>query len=106
MAKRIIWSRQAQNDRINILEFWIDHNQSPTYSIKLNQLFKEAVKLIAKFPDIGKPTDMENVKGKIVRDYYIYYEVKGDALHILTVWDTRQNPDELEEKLKTGKRGH
>ena len=91
MVKKVIWSRQAQNDRIRILEFWLVHNQSNAYPIKLNNLFKAAIKLIEKYPGIGSPTNIKNVKGKVVRDFYIYYEIKNLELHILTIWDTRQN---------------
>jgi len=52
MAKQIIWSLRAQNDRKEILGYWIERNKSNTYSKKLNFLFKEAVKLVAKHPKI------------------------------------------------------
>jgi len=61
---------------------------------------KAAAKIIAKYPRIGSPTDTENVSGKVVRDYYIYYEVKNQELHILTIWDTTQNPELWKEKVK------
>ena len=102
MAKKIIWSEQAHNDRRQILEYWIEHNKSKTYSIKLNKLFKEAVRIIAKFPGIGKSTDIKGVRGKIVRDYIIFYQLKNDQLQILTIWDARQNPDKRRKKIKKG----
>ncbi len=41
MAKRkIVWSLQARNNRVQILEFWFEHNKSIEYSKKLNNLFK------------------------------------------------------------------
>lgn len=97
MVKQIIWSRRAQIDRKEILKYWNKRNKSKLFSKKLNELFKEAVKLIAEHPEIGKPTDIKNVRIKIVRDCLMIYEVNDkDQLLILTIWDSRKNPRGLE----------
>ena len=103
MAKKIIWSEQAINDRKKILAYWILKNHSKLYSIKLDELFREAVILLSAHPFIGKPTDIKNVRAKKVRDYFIFYQEDGNQIHILTIWDTRQNPIRLKGKLR-GKR--
>ena len=101
MVKQIVWSRRAQADRKHILKYWNKRNKSNLYSRKLNGLFKEAVKLIADYPKIGKPTDDKNARIKIVKDYLIIYEVdEKDRLLILTIWDTRQDPKKLERILR------
>lgn len=71
MAKNVIWSLRAQDDRKYILSYWIKRNKSKTYAQKLNQQFKEACRLLPAFPKIGKLTDEEHVRIKIVRDYFI-----------------------------------
>ena len=96
MAKRVVWSLKAQSDRKAILAYWIERNKSNIYSRKLNFLFKEAVKLIAAFPKIGKLTDETNVRIKIVRDCFIIYEETKEEIHILTVWNSYQGPDKLD----------
>ncbi len=53
MAKEVIWSPLAKQKRIEILQFWIEHNQSNTYSLKLNELFKESEQIVSKYPHIG-----------------------------------------------------
>ena len=96
MVKRIIWSKRAQNDRLEIFKYWINRNKSKKYSEKLNTLFKEAVKLISDYPKIGKLSDDKNVRLKIVRDYFIVYEMDNEnQLIILAIWDVRQNPKKL-----------
>ena len=95
MAKEVVWSLCAQKERKEILEYWRLRNKSNTYSKKLNQLFKESVKLITDFPQIGKPTDDINTRIKIVRDYLIIYEETETQIQILTIWDSRQDPDKL-----------
>jgi len=98
--KQVIWSIRAQQDRIAILEYWIERNNSKTYSRKLFVLFIQATDLISDHPKIGKPTNYENVRFKIVRDYLLFYEEMEDRIEILLVWDSRQNPDRLEKLLK------
>ena len=100
MAKKLIWSKQALQDRKDILDYWINRNKSKTYSIRLNNLFIDAIKIIAEHPNIGIATDFENVKGKLVKDYYIFYQENQDLIHILTIWDCRQSPDKIYKKAK------
>jgi toxin YoeB len=100
MAKQIVWSLQAQADRKKILNFWRLKNKSNTYSKKLNQLFKESIRIVADFPQIGKYTNDVNARIKIVKDYLIIYEETSDQILILTIWDSRQDPDKLEKIFK------
>ena len=96
MARReIIWSLRAKNDRLKILEFWIEHNKSSSYSRKLNILFKDAAKFIAEFPTVGKLTSDKKARIKIVRDYLIVYEIQQSSVTILTIFDSRRNPKNL-----------
>lgn len=99
MVKRIIWSPRAQTERKEILDYWFKRNKSKSYPRKLNLLFKEAVNLIIDYPEIGKPTNMENVRAKIIRDYIMFYEISEDELFILSIWDTRQTLENLDLKL-------
>jgi toxin YoeB len=94
MVKKIIWTLRAQQDRKEILHYWRRRNQSNTYSKKLNQLFKQAVLLVATHPHIGRPTDIENVRVKLVRDYLIFYQESEENIFVLSIWDSRRNPDE------------
>lgn len=100
MAKRIVYSLRAQSDRKEILAYWIQRNQSKTYSKKLFLLFKEAAKLVAKHPEIGRETQFQNIRIKVVRDYLIVYEVQADRIEILTFFDCRRNPAEMKRIMK------
>lgn len=94
MAKRIIWTYRAHQDRKAILHYWKQHNQSNTYSRKLNLLIKKTVAVIAAHPHVGRKTNVENVRVKLVRDYLIFYEEIQDSIFILSIWDNRRNPEE------------
>ncbi len=100
MARQVVWSRRAQRDRKEILEYRRVRNKSNTYTKKLNRLFKESIKIITDFPEIGKPTDQANTRIKIVKDYLIIYEETETQILILTIWGSRQDPGRLKEVLK------
>ena len=100
MAKQVVWSLRAQNDKKQILNYWRLKNKSNTYSKKLHQLFKQSVKIITDFPQIGKSTDDKNVRIKIIKDYLLIYEETETQILILTIWDSRQDPNKLERILK------
>ncbi|MCB0489049.1 MAG: type II toxin-antitoxin system RelE/ParE family toxin [Cyclobacteriaceae bacterium] len=95
MAREVVWSHRALEDRKRILRYWVSRNKSNTYSRKLNRLIKAAIKLIAERPHIGRPTDLPNVRVKIVRDYLIIYEVMESKLHIHSIWEGRQDPKKI-----------
>lgn len=96
MAKKIEWTQTSIQDRFKIYTFWIDHNKSDSYSKKLEALFNEAAKLISEFPEIGTETDFPNLRVKVIRSYKLFYINQADRIQIIRVWDTRQNPENIE----------
>ena len=95
MVRQVIWTKRAQKDRFAIFSYWNKRNKSAVYSRKLNELIKDSLKLICKHPLIGKPTDKENVRVKVLRDYLIIYEIAVNVIVVLSIWDCRQNPKDL-----------
>jgi plasmid stabilization system protein ParE len=96
MAKKIEWTQASIQDRFRIYHFWADHNKSDSYSKKLETLFNEAVKLISEFSEIGTETDYPDLRVKVVKSYKLFYINKVDKIQIVRVWDSRQNPSDLE----------
>lgn len=95
VKRKIVWTQKANQERKEILAYWIERNQSKVYSIKLNKLIKDAVQLAAQYPDTGRKTTLEDVRVKIVRDYLLFYEVNKTTLVVLTIWDSRRNEKTL-----------
>ena len=96
MAKRkIIWSNRARIKRYEILKFYLERNKSNTYSRKLNKRINKEIRLLLKFPDLGIKTDIESVRGLIVDNYIIFYEVTDKSIIVHYLWDSRQAPDNL-----------
>ena len=93
MAAKVVWSVRAKRERLEILEYWNERNKSKTYSRKLYQLFRIAMKKAAETPATGVSSENPDVRVKIVRDYLIYYHISSPkTIEVLTIWDSRRNP--------------
>jgi plasmid stabilization system protein ParE len=100
MAKRIIWTNTAKKARRDILEYWINHNGSNTYSKNLSKLFRIKVALLQSGHYQGKPTDFKAVRVSLVRHFSIFYKVGEEQIVIVGIWDNRRNPDDLHKNLE------
>ena len=96
MAKRkIVWSSKAKIDLFQILEYYYIRNGSKTYSVKLNAKIRRAIRLLSNHPSLGLKSDVENVRTLVEGDYAIFYQVDKETIRITTIWDCRQNSDNL-----------
>ncbi|PTN07809.1 type II toxin-antitoxin system RelE/ParE family toxin [Mangrovibacterium marinum] len=99
MAKRkIIWSHIAKLKVFEILAFYTKRNKSPRYSTKLYKRFNKELALVDSYPELGMKTDFAAVRGLIVEDFILFYEVTSSNIIVHTVWDCRQNPKDLKIK--------
>lgn len=99
MGKRkIIWSYQAHKKLRDTLEFYAKRNKSKTYSIKLYNKFRNELLNLIEQPEIGIKTEIESVRGLIVEDFILFYEIDNERIIVHTLWNSRQNPDELKIK--------
>jgi hypothetical protein len=96
MAKRkIIWSHRADIKLYEILEFYAERNKSTTYSTNLYKRFIKELNLLNRNPDIGIRTDFEQIRGLILEDFVLFYEITNESIYVHLVWDCRQNPNDL-----------
>jgi plasmid stabilization system protein ParE len=96
MAERkIIWSSRAKIDLFEILDYYYKRNGTKTYSRKINSKIRKSIKLLKKYPFIGFRTDIQFVRNLITGHFCIFYEVGDESIDIITIWDSRQNPDNL-----------
>ncbi len=94
---QIIWSDEAEVDYIETLNYWIENNQSDKYALKLMEEVEKKEDLISENPFTGTPSEIENVKSVLVdRNFSIYYKINDDTIEILSFWDNRRNPENLE----------
>lgn len=95
VTRKIVWTQKANQERKEILAYWIEQNQSKAYSIKLNKLIKETLQLAAQYPNTGRKTTLNNVRVKIIRDYLLFYEINETTLVVLAIWDSRRDEKTL-----------
>jgi plasmid stabilization system protein ParE len=98
MVKRIIWSQNALADRISILDYWYKRIGNKRYSHKLDAEIKETISHLKKFPYIGRQME-DRSERFLIKDYYqIFYEIAGNNIHILHIWDCRRDPESYPEE--------
>jgi toxin YoeB len=88
----VVWSEQAIRNRNKIFAYWNQRNGSNTYSKKLRVFIQLAIAIIQYFPEVGKPTNIPNIRIKIIEHYFLIYQLKERQIRILDFWDSRQNP--------------
>lgn len=100
MAIHVIWTFSAQQDRIKVFEYWNKRTQSRDYSQKLNELIHHRILLIREYPYSGLKTDRPGVRFHLIaRHYKLFYKIEGERVYILRFWDTRQDPDKLNQRV-------
>ncbi|WP_309613942.1 type II toxin-antitoxin system RelE/ParE family toxin [Flavobacterium sp.] len=95
VARRIIWTATAKLQLQEIFEYFNFRNKRKTYSLKLNRIIQSEIKSLLLQSNIGKKTDAINVRGLLIENYYVFYQINQKDIIILSVWDTRQNPNKL-----------
>lgn len=99
MAKRkIIWSQIANIKVFAILNFYSKRNKSNTYSTKLYKKFINELSLLDKHPELGIKTEFDSIRGLIVEDFILFYEITPENIYVHTIWDCRQNPNDFKIK--------
>jgi len=101
MARRIIWSKESLENKYSIFEYWNTVTGNKKYSIKLDELFNISVELLSIYPKIGRKSDHKDIRVKVVKKYLIIYEIFDTQIGILTIWDSQQNPKDLERLIQT-----
>ena len=93
VKRKIIWSPDANLEFNNILEFYYKRNGNKTYSNKLYRKILKSIRLLTRQPFLGIQTDELNIRCILEGDYAVLYKLVEDSIHILSVWDCRQNPE-------------
>ncbi|MCB9203126.1 MAG: type II toxin-antitoxin system RelE/ParE family toxin [Flavobacteriales bacterium] len=99
VRRKVIWSKQAYNQRREVLNYWSKRNGNNTYSKKLLSKINDTTKRLANFSYAGKLTDLKGVYIFIMGNYSIFYQVNKMQIEILCFWDNRRNPSILDDLL-------
>lgn len=101
----LIWSNTAEQEYLDILEFWINNNLSNKYSLKIIEAVEQAENRLMSNPFIAQ--EKEDYKNGIsfkyrrmiiLKNFSLIYVVR-DAVEIISFWDNRKDPQELKKAL-------
>jgi plasmid stabilization system protein ParE len=95
VAKRIIWTLQAKEERQEILYYWFITTGNKKYSKKLAFQFRDTIKYIANNNYFGRATNVESIRDTVCGDYLMFYKISENLIQIVSVFDTRRNPKDL-----------
>lgn len=96
MAKReIVWTQTAAKQRRSILKYWVKHNKSSSFSLKLLKLSNEKADVIAADPMLFQKADFPNTRVATMGYFSIYYQFTSTQIIITAFWDNRQDPKRL-----------
>jgi len=95
MAKRIVWSKNALIDRLQILDYWFKRIGTKTYSRKLDREIKKLISNLRIIPEMGRRLNNTHIRYLVKDHYLIFYTINKDEIRILHLWDSRRNPDDL-----------
>ncbi len=100
MAFKVIWTEKALTDLSQILKYWTGRNKSNLYSLKLSEVIINRVELLSKYPGLGKKTNAKDIRAHLVKDYFLFYKAIEKTLIIISVFDTRLDPQKIKRRLK------
>lgn len=94
---QIRWSPIAMEEYEHHLMFWINHNKSNEYSIKIMQKVEEIEDLLILNPYIGKKTlkNKDVFRVLILRQFYIYYKIIDKMIYIIAFKGVAQGKTNL-----------
>ena len=102
---KIKWQKNAKQDLFDICKYYRSVKHSPQTADNIKKALFDAARTLEMFPDQGarEPALTDNevcFRYLVVKHHYIliYFHEK-DTCHIVAVWDCRNNPTLLQDKL-------
>ncbi len=94
MALEILWSKRAERNFDNILEFLLDQWGEKVVSAFVKKVY-DFLEILAGFPEIGTIENKEKgIRGfTIVKQIHLFYRIKGDNIILLSFFDSRRHPE-------------
>jgi len=75
MARKIIWTGNAEKIFVKILEFYYNRNGSKSYSKKLSAEIKQLVSFLKRHPFLGMKAETKNTRVLVKGNYKIFYRI-------------------------------
>lgn len=94
MAKKpIVWSKRANLELKEVLEFYTNRNGNTNYSFKILEKVEGLLKTLIDNEYIGRLTINKKTRVIVMDFYLIFYEIHNNQIEVLSFWDNRQSPE-------------
>ena len=100
MVLQVKWTKEAKIQFKDILDYWDYRIGSTRYSKKLITIVDQVIVRLLEFPEIGRVTENERIRVKVIKDYFLYYSFNDTELIILGVSDMRRDLNYLKSMLR------
>ena len=90
-VKKIIWSKRAKTELNETLEFYLERNGSPDYSLKIILRLESLTNTLTKNYFIGRLTSNKSTRVIPMENFLIFYDLGIDFIEIVSFWDNRQD---------------
>ena len=99
MKYQVNWSLLSKNEFAEILKK-IEKEHGINAAIKFMNKTDAVVQAISKFPKSGGISKKGQVRKFVITEQTsVIYNINKQVIEILFFWDTRQNPEKIDEKL-------
>lgn len=90
------WSSRADSDYDHIISHLLE-NWTKKEAVRFIKNTEQTVQRIIQYPSIGPKSDQqpEIRKSIITKQITMFYQVKGDILHVIALWNTLQDTSKL-----------
>ncbi len=91
---KIKWTPEAEKLYFETLEYWINHNKSNNYSLKIIAEVERKEKLLSANPFIGAiifGTKEQIRRVLVLENFSIYYRIKETTVEILSFWANKKD---------------
>ena len=103
---KIKWQKEAKQDLFEICKYYSCIKRSPQTANNIKKAIFDAVCNLETFPEQGTkelalPDDDVCFRYLVVKHHYkVIYFYESGICHIVAVWDCRNNPGVLQDKLR------
>lgn len=96
MVYKLVLSKQAETELYNILDY-LSTKWNENIAKEFANIFEKKLDLIKYNPFLYPSFKNNNIIRKcvVVKQVSVYYRISNDEVQIITVFDSRQNPDKL-----------
>lgn len=102
---KVIWTRMAQDHKDEAIAYGAEVFGKKS-TIKLNNKIKESLETLSAYPQIGKIEPLLEDSAltyrslTIHKNYKLVYYIEDDTVVVADIWDTRQEPAYLKNRLE------